>query len=361
MRPRSPADVESPSGTDAPSWWADDRLTRVWGLIGDRLERGGLQPEGQVRIEKLSRAERHAVSDLLGRPVTASQVVIGLSDLQRHCGPGRHWSRRPSRSPSAASWTAARSRPSGGPGWTTPPRRSSGGWPSMRAGLAVVAGLARRDAPRRVPLAMRRPRALVLQALTVLFDRREALAADAPGAPVARTELAARTAYDAHALDPDRRLSTAVLRALAARAGLPPPTDAASRRELWEVRVFWWTRCRRRVWSGTSSPTRRLRVRPEAATEGRGTSPGGTCDTVWLPRTGNGCWSARTRACWKRWPSLTQMELAWSAPWGVRTSSRKSAGSGPRRRLCPRPARRLRLAGSRHGERGASPVRRVMF
>ena len=110
MSSHSPVRTHRPGGPD-------DRLTRVWGLISDRLERGGLQPEGQVRIEKLSRAERHAVSDLLaGRPVTASQVVIGLSDRTSGCcGPGRHWSRRPSRSPSAASWTAARSEPSGGP------------------------------------------------------------------------------------------------------------------------------------------------------------------------------------------------------------------------------------------------------
>ena len=156
----------------------------------------------------------------------------------------------------------------------------------------MVAGLARRDAPRRVPLRCETP-ALVLEALTVLFDRREALAADAPGAPVARTELAARTAYDAHALDPDRRLSTAVLRALAARAGLPRPPTPPAGESSGRVRVFWWTPCRRRVWSGTSSPTRRLRVRPERRPKAAARHLVGPGHGL-APTNGNGCWSART-------------------------------------------------------------------
>ena len=223
----------------------------------------------------------------------------------------------------------------------------------------MVAGLARRDAPRRVPLAMRGPRALSSKALTVLFDRR--------GIGRGRSW---RTRCQDRAGSPDRircpraRSRPSALHRGAQSAGRsrrsprrPPTPPAGESSEM--VRVFWWTRVGDvSVWNVLADPAATSSTR--AATEGRGTSPGGTCDTVWLPRTGNGCWSARTRACWKRWPSLTQMELAWSAPWGVRTSSRKSRWTRAHDAGCALAlSRRLRLAGSRHGERGASPVRRV--
>jgi uncharacterized protein (TIGR02679 family) len=50
----------------------------------------------------------------------------------------------------------------------------------------------------------------------------------------ARTELAAGSAHDAHALDDDGRLSQLVLRALAARVDRPTPATAAERRDIWE-------------------------------------------------------------------------------------------------------------------------------
>jgi uncharacterized protein (TIGR02679 family) len=52
---------------------------------------------------------------------------------------------------------------------------------------------------------------------------------------LARTELAAAAAHDAHALDDDRRLSQLVLRALALRVNRPAPTSASERRGLWET------------------------------------------------------------------------------------------------------------------------------
>src|SRR6478609_749538 len=81
MPPTLPEDPAPLAGTDSPSWWSNEQLTRVWGLIGDRLERTGLRPQGRIRVDGLSRPERHAISDLLGRPVTASRVVIDLAEL----------------------------------------------------------------------------------------------------------------------------------------------------------------------------------------------------------------------------------------------------------------------------------------
>ncbi|MEP6649444.1 MAG: DUF2399 domain-containing protein [Lapillicoccus sp.] len=238
MRPRSPDDVAPPTGTDPPFWWADEQLKRIWGLIGDRLERAGLRPEGLVRVDGLSRPERHAISDLLGRPVTAPHVVVDLAELDERLllrsgtrlveaaeqvslrtlvdrGAERAARRTlvDQTNETAARWVAAHDELD----WLW--------WPAWLEGMRRDGFLSRSADPS----------ALVLQSLTVLFDRRDALAGDASAVPVARTELAARTADDAHALDPDRRLSTAVLRALATRAGAQPPTDAASRRELWEA------------------------------------------------------------------------------------------------------------------------------
>lgn len=237
MRSRSADDVGPVSNADPPSWWGDDRLRRIWGLIGDRLERGGLRAQGRVRVEGLSRPERHAVSDLLGRPVTTTRVVVDMAELDERLrvrsGIGLveaaervvlrrlvdRGAQRAARrtvleqaNEAAATWLAA---------------HDDLDWPWWRDWL---------DGMRRDGFLSRSadPRALVLQALTVLFNRRDALAGSFQSVPVARTELAARTADDAHALDPDRRLSTAVLRALASRAGVPLPSDAAGRRELWD-------------------------------------------------------------------------------------------------------------------------------
>ena len=74
------------------------------------------------------------------------------------------------------------------------------------------------------------PSGLLLRALSVL-----AVCLDDPVRPgKARTELAAGTTHDAHALDDDGKLSQLVLRALAARVDRPTPTSAAERRDIWE-------------------------------------------------------------------------------------------------------------------------------
>jgi uncharacterized protein (TIGR02679 family) len=75
----------------------------------------------------------------------------------------------------------------------------------------------------------------LLQTALALLEERGSFTGDgAPRSFMARTELAATIAGDAHALDEGSRLAALVLRAAAARAGTGPPTSASERRVLWE-------------------------------------------------------------------------------------------------------------------------------
>ena len=55
----------------------------IWAVLRDRVEARGLRIQGQVRVSDLSRAERHAVSALIGRPVTTSAVAVDLKPYKR--------------------------------------------------------------------------------------------------------------------------------------------------------------------------------------------------------------------------------------------------------------------------------------
>ncbi|MHC5909156.1 TIGR02679 domain-containing protein, partial [Streptomyces sp. S6] len=56
-------------------------LTRLWTAARTRLERGGLQPTGAIRLQNLDVAEREALSLLLAKPITAATATIRLPDL----------------------------------------------------------------------------------------------------------------------------------------------------------------------------------------------------------------------------------------------------------------------------------------
>ncbi|MGH9149688.1 MAG: TIGR02679 domain-containing protein, partial [Acidimicrobiales bacterium] len=56
-------------------------LARLWDAVADRLERNGLRPAGCIRLDGLERAERHALSGLLGRPLVNGRVMVDLADL----------------------------------------------------------------------------------------------------------------------------------------------------------------------------------------------------------------------------------------------------------------------------------------
>lgn len=222
--------------TPAP-WVLDPGLEPVWAAARKRLERNGVQPRGVVIVSGLDRAQRHAVSGLLSRPVVRDSVRVdlevldgvararagaaGLVDLlERLGGPLRN--RQAERSASVAAreapfdaarhWLSEHPEVAGG-AWVEPwlagVRRS--GLLSRHSGTGAGGGL--------LP--------------TALSVAEELLGRDA-SRPVARTVLAARVAGDAHALDDGTVLSQLVLRALTAERGDAAPRTAAARRELWE-------------------------------------------------------------------------------------------------------------------------------
>jgi uncharacterized protein (TIGR02679 family) len=211
---------------DPGAWWADPALARVWGLLRARLEERGLRAEGRAVITGLTRKERHAVSTLVGRPVLSSRLPVDLAGLDTRLSErsgigglvavveavtGAPLADRPAL---RAARGAAREAP------VALARTLLAGRPWLEQWLAGVRGcglLARAADPER---AVRRA-AAVLDCLP---------AAD----PVSRTELAAALAGGAHGLDDGTTAAALVLRALAADAGEPVPTTAATRRALWD-------------------------------------------------------------------------------------------------------------------------------
>ena len=233
------------------AWWSAAALEPVWVRIAERLERNGVRAEGRLRVTGLDRDQRHAMGDLLGRPVTTAQVSVDLADLDqrmrmraglglaeaaqtvlgralvdRRARAARQAERRAEPTAAALAWVEA--HPEVDWPWV-------GGWlETLRSD-----GLLGRDPE---------PVTLVTSALEVLHHRRAFIAADSQSprrrqrrskgddvqGPVSRSALAAAVCHDAHALDDDRRLAGAVLRAVAGVAGSPPPADARDRRELWD-------------------------------------------------------------------------------------------------------------------------------
>ncbi|MGH3942546.1 MAG: TIGR02679 family protein [Pseudonocardiaceae bacterium] len=218
-----------------PGWLADPALSRIWAVLRDRLEARGLRAHGQVRLTELTRGERHAVSALIGRPVTTSTVAVNLAALDE---------RLTARSPlggllpvvEAATGSPLQDRPA------HRAHRAADRDAPFAAALVAVGGdpvLAGRpwvpgwlDGVRRCGLLgrVRDPVTVMTVAVRVLS---ELLAAEVvPGR--ARKELAATAAGGAHELDDGSPIAQVVLRALAAQAGEPLPASAVARRGLWE-------------------------------------------------------------------------------------------------------------------------------
>jgi uncharacterized protein (TIGR02679 family) len=211
-------------------------LDRVWRRIADRLERNGLAPRGRLELDELTRAERHALAGVLGRPVTGGRVTIDLAALderirasgaaaglvaltERFVGslvdrPGERLRRDTAR---AGVWAAARTaladaRLAAQP-WVEP-------WLDdvRRAGV-----LGRLEAGRSAALLRVAVRAVA--ALPVVTGDEE----------LARGDLASQVAGDAHALDDGAVLTSLVLRAVSAMTGQPYGRTAAARRALWRA------------------------------------------------------------------------------------------------------------------------------
>lgn len=241
--------------TRPPRWWADRALDEVWRRIADRLERNGIRAEGRLTLDGLDRGQRHAVGDLLGRVVATPRVTVNIAELDermrlragvgvaaaaetvlgralvdRRARAARQAERRAEPTEASRSWLEA---------------HSDVDWPWVDEWLLAMRsdGLLGRDP---------HPATLVTTALDVLHHRRGFVAsgdgdtrarpedgrthprADSVRVPLSRSTLAATVCHDAHALDDDRRLTGAVLRAAASATGSMPPTDARDRRELWE-------------------------------------------------------------------------------------------------------------------------------
>jgi uncharacterized protein (TIGR02679 family) len=217
-----------------PDWLADPALSRLWEAVRARLERSHLVPAGRIVLTGLQRAERHAIGDLLARPIVADRVTIDLAQLDQVLArrspyrglaaavaavTGRKLEDRQAQRSAAA---AAREEPlallrellatepacagiTWGETWLTTIRRS---------------GLFTRAVD---PIQSAR------NVMTILAE------ALVPGAAViSRTELAARVTGSAHGLDDGTVVSQLALRALALDAGAEPPSTAVARRDLWE-------------------------------------------------------------------------------------------------------------------------------
>lgn len=216
------------------SWWRQPDLTRIWGLIAERLEREGLQPRGRVTAADLSRSEQRALSDLLGRSVLRQRERVDLADLDARLrdratvglveAAGSALERTLVNRPAERAARAARQEE---------PHTAYEEWMASHAELTDwgldewLAGLRRDGVLARDP----DPTSLVRAALEVLWALRHGLTGSDDGPPIARTQLAAELFGDAHALDEDRRLAAVVLRA---GRQLGVTDGAANQREEWE-------------------------------------------------------------------------------------------------------------------------------
>lgn len=246
-----------------PAWLHAEPLARVWRVVGEALERRDLVARGRIVLRDLTREERHALSDVLGQPVTAREVRLDLASLEVRVGArtgtelaelvavltgrslvdraGRRRDRAARREvpfEAASSWLGEREERSGAvdpwvADWLDGLRRDGILTPWADAVELVLGALG------------------FLESRGVLTDGRSAEDRDRGivqppkgigedtelGGRVAmgsRTELAARSFGDAHALDDGTRMSALLLRAAAARVGSALPRGAADRRSLWE-------------------------------------------------------------------------------------------------------------------------------
>ena len=213
-------------------WWSAPALERSWLAVADRLERAGLVAQGRVRLRDLHRDEQQALSGLLGRSIVTSSVEVDLASLD-----DRLRSRAGIDLIDAAATVTGRvlvdrpARRADNRERHEAPTRAFAAWHQAHpdAGLPPLAEWL--DGLRRDGLLGRRggdPAALVTAVLDVLAHRAEHLTGVGLSPPIARTELAARLFGDAHALDDDRLLTRAILRAV------PDGGEGTTQRASWE-------------------------------------------------------------------------------------------------------------------------------
>ncbi|MGB7980918.1 MAG: TIGR02679 family protein [Candidatus Nanopelagicales bacterium] len=209
-----------------PSWIANVELAPVWQRIQERYETIGLRAQGTVGVPITSRAQRHALGELLGRSLTADRARIDLAALDERL-----------RARSGVGGLAEVLTEVFG----VPPRDRRAARDARRDSrerpLALAAELV--DAPwagewiaglRSSGLLTGRP-----EGERAVREAAVVIGALLSGEPITRSrvELGARLLGDAHALDQDRMLHQVVLRALAAADGAAPPEGARGRERLW--------------------------------------------------------------------------------------------------------------------------------
>jgi uncharacterized protein (TIGR02679 family) len=218
----------------APGWLADPALSRIWEAARARLERSHLEPAGRIVLTGLERAERHAIGDLLARPVVTDRVTVDLAELDQVLA-----CRSPYRS-LAATVEALTGRPLRDRRAERSAAAGAREQPLMLARELLIATPALADiawgetwlaAIRRSGLLTRAddpPQAVrhVMAVLAKVLARGAAMGS--------RTELAAQVCGDAHGLDDGTVVAQLALRALALDAGGEPPATAAERRDMWE-------------------------------------------------------------------------------------------------------------------------------
>ena len=212
---------------DPDDWLRSPDLTPVWERIHARLERSGGDAQGRAPITVGSRPERHALSDLLGRPVLTDRVTVDLASLESRLVERTAFA---SLSEVVQAVTGRRLRDRPGERAAQVERRQG---PLELARALVdgpwaetwVAGLSRSGALTRSSDSER----LVRDAVDVIHA-----VLSAEHSPGSRVELAARVVGDSHALDEDTVLHSVVLRGLAAAVNVEVPTGVVERRALWE-------------------------------------------------------------------------------------------------------------------------------
>ncbi len=216
----------------APPWLADPALARLWEAARVRLERSHLAPAGRIRLAGLDRAERHAVGDLLARPIVAHQVIVDLVELDRalterspYGGLARTVvavTRRPlhDRRAERSAAAAAREAP-----LILARDLLATALADITWGEMWLAGVRRSGLPTRTDDSVGAVRRAI-SALAILLGPDRAVGS--------RGDLAARVTGDAHGLDDGTIVAQLTLRALALDAGVELPGTAAARRELWD-------------------------------------------------------------------------------------------------------------------------------
>ncbi|MBD9703207.1 TIGR02679 family protein [Streptomyces sp. ID01-12c] len=234
-----PGAADEPSlAPEALAFLSRPGLSRLWAAARTRLERGGLNPTGTIRLQLVDPQEREALSLLLAKPLVGPSATVSLAELDarlRASAVGRSL---------AATLTAL------GPPLTD--RRAARDaataernrlWSAAEAALAATsladqpwAGRWLSDIQRSGTFTRRPP----TTALTTLTQAIQALATLHPGSGPAPTpvtwgrgELATRTTGSAHGLDDGTLLARLVLRGIALAQGADFPTDAPARRALW--------------------------------------------------------------------------------------------------------------------------------